>query len=107
MYIIWTCFFDSKVRGSEARQTRAVHSLEKTCGDMVCSGKLTVVVTDSDGTLTGNKGSVTSSAEDNWNNPAWGRGDDKIPRPMLTDSNGRRKSVDDIRTYTGILFIFR
>ena len=94
--------FQSKVRSVGARQTRNAHSTDRTCGDLVCSGLYTAILTDTDGTFTGERGSVTSATDDKWNDPAWGRGDDKIPRAMMTDRRGRRKSIDEIRKYIGI-----
>ena len=101
LMIIYNVIFQRKVRRTgEVSHTREVRRTES-CGEMVCSGLLTIILEDKDGTFLGEQGAAISAADDKWNDATWGRGDNKIPRAMLTDRAGRRKSIDDVRKYTG------
>uniref|UniRef100_H2YFZ9 G8 domain-containing protein n=1 Tax=Ciona savignyi TaxID=51511 RepID=H2YFZ9_CIOSA len=76
------------------------------CVDMECDGMKKVLIKDVDGGFLGSPGAVISQAEFGWDDPnqlARGLGDYRIPKPMLTATDGTRIPVGDIADRKGII----
>ncbi|CAK8674402.1 unnamed protein product [Clavelina lepadiformis] len=76
------------------------------CVDMECDAKKKVFIKDFDGGFLGEAGSVLPQAEFGWDNPEEirrGLGDYRIPKPMLTATDGSRIEVSDIADLRGII----
>nr|XP_039260770.1 fibrocystin-L-like [Styela clava] len=74
------------------------------CVDMECDGMKKALIKDTDGSLLGSPGSAIPQAEYEWDgDPRRGLGDYRIPKTMLTKSDGSRIPVDEIVPNKGIL----
>ena len=73
------------------------------CVDMECDGMKKALFKDLDGTFLGHVGAVIPESEFEWDeNPSRGLGDYRIPKEMVTDSDGNRIPYEDIAPEKGI-----
>ena len=74
------------------------------CVDMDCDGMKKNLLDDLDGTLLGgSRGSVISESEWEWDgDPRRGLGDYRIPKTLLTDTDGKRIPVEEIAPHKGM-----
>ncbi|KAK3107254.1 hypothetical protein FSP39_010348 [Pinctada imbricata] len=74
------------------------------CVDMDCDGHKKVMVKDLDGTLLGSIGTVLPQSEWEWGgDPRRGLGDYRIPKALLTDTNGGRIDANVLAPNKGVL----
>ncbi|XP_063307204.1 fibrocystin-L-like [Pelobates fuscus] len=74
------------------------------CVDMSCDAKRKALLKDLDGSFLGRVGSVVPQSEYQWNGlTAYGLGDYRIPKVMLTSLNGSRIPVSQVAPYKGVI----
>jgi len=101
LYILSDVKFNSM--GNDIKRRLYLHRPDLTminlldCGDMPCDSNRWIIYDDRKGDLTGNRyGAILSQTEYQWEDTetftdkAWGLGDYRIPKSLLTDDNGER-----------------
>ncbi|XP_019623376.1 PREDICTED: fibrocystin-L-like [Branchiostoma belcheri] len=74
------------------------------CVDMECDAKKETLIDDEDGSFLGSVGTVIPEAEFEWDGDRRrGLGDYRIPKMMLTDTQGRRLDVNVVAPNKGIV----
>nr|CAB3264911.1 fibrocystin-L-like [Phallusia mammillata] len=76
------------------------------CVDMECDAKKKVLIKDLDGSFLGGVGAVIPEAEFGWDDPeeiSRGLGDYRVPKTMVTATDGSRFDVSDIADHRGII----
>ena len=75
------------------------------CVDMECDGKKQILIKDIDGSMLGAPGGIISDSAFAWDDSSHtnrGLGDYRIPKTLLTASNGARIPVSDLFDHRGI-----
>jgi len=75
------------------------------CVDMDCDARRKMIITDIDGTFIGESmTTAVSQSEFGWDQDrVWGLGNFRIPKTMLTSSNGSRLDADQLYPRKGIV----
>ncbi|XP_062600839.1 fibrocystin-L-like [Saccostrea cucullata] len=74
------------------------------CVDMACDAKIKALLVDKDGSFLDQAGAVIPQSEYQWNgDPAYGLGDYRVPKEMLTTLDGERIDINTLAPNKGII----